>query len=176
MKEFDFTLKFRLTDTQKNPDTHLEALYENGCDDAIVGIGKFGQISLNFVRESSSAWEAISSAIIDVKKAIPSATLIGANPDLVGLTEVANLLGRTRQNMRKLIVERGSGSPLPVYEGTPSLWHLADILTWLETTQNAYSIDASLREVAYTAKQVNSVKAWKELDPEQQRSLEALPV
>lgn len=173
MKEFDFTLKFRLADPSVDPDRYLEALYENGCDDAIVGVGKFGQISLNFIREASSAWDAITSAISDVKGAISSARLIGANPDLVGLTEAAKLLGRTRQNMRKLMTENGAGSPIPVYEGTPSLWHLADILTWLEA-EKMYTIDSSLLEVAYTAKQINSLKAWKELDPEQQKSLEAL--
>ncbi|PZD71124.1 hypothetical protein C1752_07852 [Acaryochloris thomasi RCC1774] len=151
MREFDFTLKFKLSDIQANPEDHLEALYESGCDDAVVGVGKLGQVSLNFFREASSAWEAVSSAIADVKRSIPNVALIGTSTDLVGLTEVAHLLGHTRQNMRKLIVEHGPGSPLPVYEGTPALWHLADVLSWLEA-EKAYSIDVSLLEVVQTAK------------------------
>lgn len=174
MKEFDFTLKFSLEGAQVDPGIYLDSLYENGCDDAIIGVGKFGQISLNFMRESPSAWEAMSSALFNVKKAIPGASLIGANPDLVGLTEAAQLLGKTRQNMRKLI-EYGLNSPPPVYDGTPTLWHLADLLSWLET-EKTYSIDPSLLETANAAKQINSWRAWRALDQTQQEDLEALAV
>ena len=34
----------------------------------------------------------------------PGATLTEADPDLVGLTDVADILGCTRQNMRRLMV------------------------------------------------------------------------
>jgi hypothetical protein len=32
---------------------------------------------------------------------------------------------------RNLIFNGDTRSPSPVYEGTPSIWHLAKILTWL---------------------------------------------
>ena len=34
MKEYDFTLKFNLQNSQADPDIHVEKLYEGGCDDA----------------------------------------------------------------------------------------------------------------------------------------------
>ena len=63
-------------------------------------MGQQGRIALDFNRESRSAYHAIRSALRDVKKAIPKATLIEATPDFFGLTDVAEILGFTRQNMR----------------------------------------------------------------------------
>lgn len=71
MNEYDFTLKFNFQNPQIDPNGYGEQLHESGCDDALIGIGKNGCIALNFVREVSSAYEAISSAISDVKKVIP---------------------------------------------------------------------------------------------------------
>jgi hypothetical protein len=76
MAEYDFALKFRLHDPQANPDDYVERLYANGCNDALIGVGKKGFISLNFIREAPSAHEAISSAIADVKRVLPLAILI----------------------------------------------------------------------------------------------------
>jgi hypothetical protein len=76
MNEYNFTLKFNFQDPQAEPNNYVEQLYESGCDDALIGGGKKGCIALNFIRESSSAYAAISSAITDVKKVIPHALLI----------------------------------------------------------------------------------------------------
>ena len=44
------------------------------------------------------------SALPHVKKAIRNAELIEVTPDFVGLTDVAELVGVSRQNMRKLML------------------------------------------------------------------------
>jgi hypothetical protein len=101
MTEYSFTLKFNFTDRvcvasaaaealrdanrQLEPNSYIEQLYESGCDDALIGIGKQGCIALDFIREASLAFDAISHAISDVKTAIPNVTLIEAVPDFVGL-------------------------------------------------------------------------------------------
>ena len=149
MQEYSFTLKFNFSDPQINSDSYIEQLYEAGCDDALIGIGKQGSIALEFIRSAASAFEAVSSAIVDVKKVIPDAILIEATPDFVGLTDTAKILGCSRQNIRNLIFNGDPRSPSPVYEGTPSIWHLAELLTWLREDK-AYSIDDSLLEVAIT--------------------------
>src|SRR3990167_3343335 len=100
--EIEFTLKYRLSANDANHDALVERLYEAGCDDALVGLGVPGQLGLEFIREASSAEEAILSALADVRRAIPDAQLIEVGPDLVGLTEVADLLEMSRQNMRKV--------------------------------------------------------------------------
>ena len=59
-----------------DPEQYLDALDEAGCDDALIGIGDQGRLALDFTRQSTSAFEAISSAMLDVKKAIPMCTLV----------------------------------------------------------------------------------------------------
>ncbi len=88
MKEYDFTLIFQLTEPDVNPEIYVEALYEAGCDDALIGTGKLGYLSLNFLRESNSAFEAISSGINNVKSVLTEAELIHISPDLVVVKEL----------------------------------------------------------------------------------------
>jgi hypothetical protein len=173
MKEYNFTLKFDLPRSEIDAELYIGWLYEGGCDDALIGIGKKGSIGLDFIRSASSAFEAVASAIADVKKAIPDAILIEAKPDFVGLTDTAKILGCTRQNIRNLIFKGESRSPSPVYEGTPSIWHLADILTWLREDKT-YSIDDSLLEVAKINMEFNIARKWRELDSDIQAKIEAL--
>jgi hypothetical protein len=76
VKEYSFTLKFKFSDAPIDPDCYIDRLYEAGCDDALIGIGKQGSIALEFIRSAASAFDAISNAIVDVKKVIPDAILI----------------------------------------------------------------------------------------------------
>lgn len=89
MHEYEFTLKFSLQNAQADPQEYVEPLGKAGCDDALIGIGQCGRIALSFTRESISAYEAVSSAIKDIRTVLPNAKLVEAVPDLVGLTEVA---------------------------------------------------------------------------------------
>ncbi|CAE6948371.1 DNA-binding protein [Ectopseudomonas oleovorans] len=52
-------------------------------------------------------------------------------PDLIGPTDVAEIVGVLRQNMRKLMLAYPSSFPIPVHEGSASIWHRADLLPWL---------------------------------------------
>jgi len=76
MEEFDFELIFKLTDDREDSNEYINALFENGCNDATISTGQLGVISLSFNREANSASEAVCSAINDIQKAIPSAKLI----------------------------------------------------------------------------------------------------
>ena len=173
MKEYEFTLKFALQHPDADPQRYVEDLGCNGCDDALIGVGKKGYIALNFIREAASAYEAISSAVSDVKKVIPEATLVEETPDFVGLTDVAQLLGCTRQNVRKLIETSCQCAPAPVHEGKSSIWHLADILIWLREVK-AYRINDELLEIAETNRQFNVVNSLKKIDSVHQDDIRAL--
>lgn len=59
-----------------------------------MGVGQPGRLALEFSREADSAEEAVRTALADVKSAVPSARLIEASPDLVGLADVADLVGK----------------------------------------------------------------------------------
>jgi len=173
MHDYDFELCFDLPDTEQDPGEFVESLYVHNCNDALIGIGRPGRIALAFTRTSVSAQEAIFSAISDVQNSVPGAVLREAEPDLVGLTDMARILGFSRQNMRKLVITNSPGFPLPVHEGKPSIWHLAKVLTWLKVNKN-YPIDDALLEVAKTNMQLNLIKEISEIEPSFRKEVQIL--
>lgn len=163
--EYIFTLKYQLAAGDKDPDALIERLGAAGCDDALIGVGLPGRLALEFTREAESAGAAIRSALVDVQQVIPEATLIEVAPDLVGLSDVAEVVGVSRQNMRKLMLTWPGDFPVPVHEGSTSLWHLADVLGWLQEKGN-YRLTQSIVDVAGVAMQVNALKAARRLSPQ----------
>jgi len=158
--EYDFTLRFKLQAATYSVEQLIERLGEAGCDDATVGIGQSGRIALNFTRESASASDAVLSAIRDIRGAIPGAELIEAAPDYVGLTDVADLVGMSRQNLRKLMASH-LDFPTPVHSGTHSqVWHLEIVL--------------QLIELAHVAQQCNLAREASKLEPAAQQRLREL--
>jgi hypothetical protein len=162
MMEFDFRLKFTLAGESPNIDQLVERLGAAGCNDALVGIGQTGRIALDFTREAASAKQAIFSALEEVRQAIPNAKLLEAAPDFVGLTEIAEWVGVTRQNMRKLAITHKDSFPIAMHEGSASLWHLSPVLQWLK--ERAYPIKQSLLDVAYIAMQINLAKEASQIE------------
>ena len=75
----------------------------------------------------------------------------------MGLTDVADLLGFTRQYMRKLMLKGGSTFPSPVHEGKSAIWHLSNILIWLKEN-NKYEVEDTLIDVANVNKEFNLIK------------------
>lgn len=175
MNEYEFTLTFSLGNETVAPEKYIEKLALAGCDDALIGVGQHGRIGLNFIRESTSAYDAIASAIREVKKVIPDAMLVEAAPDIVGLTEVADILGFSRQNMRKLMLKSGSAFPLPFHEGKPGIWHLAKILQWLKKYRK-YQIDDVLIDTANVTMQFNLVKELSDIEIVAQDDIRALVI
>ena|SRR5690606_25063739 len=157
MSEYEFTLKFRLLDANADPEQFIDALAEAGCDDATVGIGQKGRIALAFNREAANALDAVVSAMKAVKAAIPGAELVEASPDFVGLTDVAELVGCTRQNIRKLMITNLATFPAAVHEGSQAIWHLRPVLAWFSETQKR-AIDRSLIEISEVTMKVNIAK------------------
>ena len=171
--EYTFTLKYQLGDDDCDADALVERLGEAGCDDALVGIGQPGRLALEFTRDAVDADEAIRSALADVRSAVPSARLIEVAPDLVGLTDVAEIVGVSRQNMRELMLAHPGSFPAPVHEGSASIWHLADVLAWLQTKGN-YSLTQAMLDVARVALQINVVKEGRHFPGSALKELETL--
>ncbi len=165
---YDFTLRFALLDAARPVDDRLERLAAAVCDDAIVGIGHTGRIALGFTRDAPSPRRAVLTALEDARRAMPDAQLVEASPDLVGLTDIADIMGFTRQNARKLLA--GGGAPAPVHEGKPSLWRLAHVLRWLRD-ERGYAIDEHLVGLAAVTMQLNIAAANVHADPPVQRSI-----
>lgn len=173
MKEYEFILKFNLPDGNIDPEQYVDPLYEAGCDDANIGIGQKGRIALNFVREGRSAIDAIFSAISDVKKAIPKAKLVEVTPDLVGFTDIAEIIGCSRQNIRQVFIANKSVFPSPVHEGSVALWHLTKVLRWFKDSGD-YDIKDDLIEISSASMQVNLAAQMSDLDFSIQKKLSPL--
>lgn len=171
--EYNFTLKYQLSEQDFNHDELVERLGAAGCDDALVGLGQPGRIALEFTRESDNAEIALITALSDVKAAIPTAKLIEVAPDFVGLTDVADVIGVTRQNMRKLMVSHPTTFPAPVHEGSASVWHLAEVMSWLQA-KGTYNLEQKVLDVATTAMQINLAKESHQIAPRLYREVRAL--
>jgi predicted DNA-binding transcriptional regulator AlpA len=171
--EYDFTLKFKLSDTDCNADSIVERLGAEGCDDALVGIGTPGRIALTFTRNAESARAAILSALSDVKHAIPSAKLVEVGPDFVGITDVAEVVGVSRQSIRKLMVSNAATFPPAVHDGSASIWHLALVLQWLQS-RASYQIAQDVLDVARMAMQVNIAREAELLPPDLHQEMREL--
>jgi predicted DNA-binding transcriptional regulator AlpA len=171
--EYTFTPKYQLADDDRDADAIVERLGEAGCDDALVGIGQSGRLALEFTREAADAGAAVCSALADVRRAAPSAKLIEVAPDLVGLTDVAEIVGVSRQNMRKLMLAHPGSFPAPVHEGSASIWDLADVLTWLQA-KGSYALAKDMLDVARVALLVNVAKEGQRLPRSASKKLQAL--
>jgi predicted DNA-binding transcriptional regulator AlpA len=171
--EYLFTIKYQLSEADSNLDEIVERLGASGCDDALVGMGQPGRIALEFAREADSARAALLSALAAVKQAIPTAKLIEAGPDFVGLTDVAEVTKVSRQNMRKLMVKHARTFPTPVHAGNAAVWHLAPILVWLRENVR-YELEQSVVDVAETAMKINMAKEARQLGSRDRRELREL--
>ena len=171
--EYTFTLKYQLGDDAGDVDALLERLGAAGCTDALVGIGQPGRLALEFTREAASAEAAMHSALADVRRAAPSARLIEAAPDWVGLSDVAEIVGVSRQNMRKLMLAHPGGFPAPVHEGSAAIWHLADVLAWLQA-KGGYALAQNVCDVARQALHINLAREGQRLPPAAAKELQAL--
>ncbi|HYF85562.1 DNA-binding protein [Azospirillum sp.] len=156
---WEFVLKFRLPPGRTEPTAWLDALFEAGCDDATVGTGRHGSVALDFSREAVSADVAIRSAIADVLKAIPGAQLTEIAPDLVNLADLAEIVGCSRQNIRKYAAAEirtvPAAFPDPVHTGNPSLWRLAEVLVWFDRNTDFHP-DPRTLELARVVSEVSA--------------------
>jgi hypothetical protein len=171
--EYEFSFRFKLPADAPPPEELVERLGAAGCDDAVVGTGQPGRIALQFSRHGKSADHAMLSALRDVKRALPGVELIEAGPDMVGLSDIAELLGVSRQNMRKLWLSHPASFPAPMHDGSAALWRLAPVLRWLEE-RGQRPIERRLVEVAQAAMHMNLAGAVARHDPRTDKRLQAL--
>ena len=170
MKEFEFTLKFALADSGIDANIYVDQLGEAGCTDALLGIGQLGRIALDFSRDAENAMEAVKSALEDVMNAIPDARLIEASPDLVGISDIASLIGVSRQNIRKLIINNIKTFPSPIHDGKSSIWHLSAVLNWFIDCKQK-DIEPMLVEISIANMQLNIAKEYSYANPHIQAEL-----
>ena len=113
----------------------FDALWEAGCDDALVGVTN-GVQYLDFDREAPTLEEAVASAIHDIEQVAGLQVMRFVDSDLVSMAEIAERTRRTRESVRLLVTgERGPGEfPVPVNDPRrPNrLWRWSEVEAWLE--------------------------------------------
>jgi len=112
-----------------------DALYEAGCDDALVG-SRDGLLFAEFDREAPSAATAIISAIRQIESAGVGLTVVRVEPDeLVSAAEIAERVGLSRETIRLYAIgRRGPGTfPPPVarLRSRSPLYRWTDVAPWL---------------------------------------------
>jgi hypothetical protein len=173
MMEYEFILKYALPNENADSSQYLDALFVAGCDDATIGVGKTGAIALEFMRKAASADEAILSAMTDVKKAIPDAELIEVSPDLVTPTEIASVIGCSRQNIQKIIANPKKRFPYPIHQSSAGgIWHLEPVLRWFMA--DGVSINKNLLEIAEISMTANFIRQGQKVNPKIQSKFMAI--
>ncbi|HEX9643980.1 MAG TPA: hypothetical protein VGC11_08295 [Acidimicrobiia bacterium] len=132
MTSYEFTLIVEGADLQD--DTHIEALFAAGCDDATVGrVGGVQYVDSD--REAGSLPSAVVAAVNVIETAVLGARVVHVEPDgLVSMAEIAERTGRTRESVRLLIsAERGPGGfPAPVthFRRRQRMWRWQQVAVW----------------------------------------------
>ncbi len=129
-----------------------DALFESGCDDALLGT-RDGTVYLDFDRQAPSFREAILAAVADVEGAGVGAQVARVEPDeLVTMAEIARRAGRSRENIRQLVTGlRGPGDfPPPVanLKQRSPIWRWTDVSRWFRESLGVEVAPANGEEAA----------------------------
>ena len=99
---FEFDVVIALPKGFGDEESIMDALFDAGCDDAVVGLGASGLVGLGFTRAGDEAESVISHAVRQVLSALPQGSqLREVKPDLVSLADVAARLSVSRQALHK---------------------------------------------------------------------------
>ena len=127
----EFTMIVEGPDLQD--DRVIEALFEAGCDDALVGRAD-GTQYLDFGREADTFEDAVFTAIDDVESVAGIRVVRLADIGLLSMADIAARTGRTRESVRLLVAgKRGPGGfPPPATDprSRHRLWWSDDVCRW----------------------------------------------
>ena len=133
MPTYQFTLIVDGPDLQD--EQRIDALYESGCDDALVG-RSHGVQYLDFDREAPSLEDALLSAVADAEGLDDVEVVRIADAGLASMSDIAARTGRTRESIRLLIEgARGPGGfPPPATDPRTRyrLWRWSEVSRWFE--------------------------------------------
>ncbi len=157
MDTYDFMLIVEGTDFID--DDTVNAAYEAGCDDALLGVSN-GVPCADFSREAPSLEEAALSAIADIESVDGIEVVRIADAGLLSIAEIAERTGRTRESVRLLVEgKRGPGGfPPPVTDPTRRhrLWYWPEVARWFESTGVGHASGDQEQMLA-------AINAWLEL-------------
>ncbi len=152
---YEFTLILQGVD--ENTPNLEDALFEAGCDDAIINF-KNGTVYLDFDREDVSFEHAILSAIKDIESAQINASVSSVAPEhLVNSTDIASRVSLSKQALSLYILgKRGNNTfPKPILKisNKSPLWRWTTVAEWFY--QQGKIKDHKIIEYATTVEDIN---------------------
>lgn len=148
MELYNFTLF--LAGVQSKTAGLADALYDCGCDDGLLCYCG-SSVYVEFDREAGSLHQAIKSAVYNIENAGIGAFAVSVDSALVGLNDIAELSGLTRQAITLLKNgSRGKGDfpdPVQRISGYPPLWDWSKVADWQNNCDRLGKIDESIREM-----------------------------
>ncbi|MFC9610443.1 helix-turn-helix transcriptional regulator [Streptomyces sp. NPDC056938] len=129
--DYDFT--FVVSGADVDDQAAVDALLEN-CDALLARAG--GVDLLSITGSGDSAIEAALTAVSAARAAVPQLQVCRLDRDLVGVHEIAERTGRSRQNVSQWIAgdRKAQGEPFPAAEGTvgrSQAWLWSEVNQWL---------------------------------------------
>lgn len=129
--DYDFT--FVVSGVDVDDQAAVDALLEN-CDALLARAG--GVDLLSITGSGASALEAALTAVSAARAAAPQLRVCRLDRDLVGVHEIAERTGRSRQNVSQWIAgdRKAHGEPFPAAEGTVGrsrAWLWSEVNRWL---------------------------------------------
>jgi predicted DNA-binding transcriptional regulator AlpA len=110
----------------------------NVLTDAFDGVLSWnrGLYRLAMSSQGAGALDALRNLLTRVSSEVPGLKILRLDPDLVGISDIAERTGRTRQNVQQWVTgERNSDHPFPSPEGCAGrslVWRWADVNGWLK--------------------------------------------
>lgn len=132
MSLFNFTLT--LSGVTSDTTGLEDALFSAGCDDALICF--YGTAAyLEFDRHGESLTQAVISAVSDIESSGIGARVESVDSTLLGLSDIAELTGLTRQSIA-LLKDGARGSrqfpgPVQRVKGNSPLWRWCTVVDWL---------------------------------------------
>ncbi len=151
-----------------------DALYESGCDDALINF-RNGAVFLDFDRKASSLEEAVLLAIKQVEASSIGAQVMSVAPeDWVSMSELAKRLNKTRQIIFLWIKQERRKSALAPFpkpgmklaDKSP-LWKWREVVEWLYFHQ--LITEKALMEQAAFLENINVVLELRDQATQQSR-------
>ncbi|WP_240965188.1 helix-turn-helix transcriptional regulator [Streptomyces zingiberis] len=129
--DYDFT--FVVSGVDVDDESAVDALRDN-CDALLARAGGHDLLSVTW--SGPSALEAAMAAVSAVRRAVPRLRVCRLDRDLVGVHEIADRTGRSRQNVSQWIAgtRKSREEPFPPAEGTVGrslVWTWSEVNRWL---------------------------------------------
>jgi hypothetical protein len=152
MAEQEYTFALLVAGLDVEDDAHCDAYYSSGLDDSVLE-DRDGMALATFSRTAGSPQAALTSAIAAIERAVPGATVLRIDEQLVNLSDLADRLGRTTESVRLLATAaRGPGGfppPAGIVGKGVRVWRWADVRPWL--VRNGFAHPGELPETLPSA-------------------------